>query len=365
MTPAQRAAHAHVREQARQTLERARIALRDHGIAQADIEGWLRDHGRITLNFHPDRLLSDGRSVSAHLRDEARYKGQFETGISSGSRSAFPGGQRDVWEQRLFGGSYHGPGAAAHERPKYGVLDLMHHADGGSVRFGSCYVELRAHMLERCTFSWGDSHQQPQQLGTHDTLEPVWAALFAELTTGGDVLASRVANVQELIARLRSQEHRARRDPARRSIGRALDSYIEAQVHASIDFACDVAAIVVDPSYAGSATEADLEALAEQHNLALLRHAGFDLDPVDIPDDFRGARVAELGRRVAEVYADGTLDAAAIGRAAASLEREPTRWQDWADYATTWQQLKQLWHCVAQYGRPRSASHGSSLHQDA
>jgi hypothetical protein len=33
--------------------------------------------------------------------------------------------------------------------------------------------------------------------------------------------------------------------------GRALDDYVEAQVHANIDLATDVEAVVVDPSFRG------------------------------------------------------------------------------------------------------------------
>ncbi len=38
----------------------------------------------ITVSFHPDRLLADGRTVVAHLVAEGRYRSQFETGISNG-----------------------------------------------------------------------------------------------------------------------------------------------------------------------------------------------------------------------------------------------------------------------------------------
>ena len=49
---------------------------------------------------------------------EGVYRNQFETGLSSGSLSAFPGGARDTWESALFGGAYHTDGVTASERPK-------------------------------------------------------------------------------------------------------------------------------------------------------------------------------------------------------------------------------------------------------
>ncbi|WP_343245120.1 DUF3626 domain-containing protein, partial [Streptomyces sp. SID14478] len=59
----------------------------------------------MTLNFHPDRLLpsADGRTtVADRLAADGRYRGQYETGLSNGSRSAHPGGLRDGWEEALF-----------------------------------------------------------------------------------------------------------------------------------------------------------------------------------------------------------------------------------------------------------------------
>ena len=42
---------------------------------------------RVTLNFHPDRLL-DGRTVLRRLADEGVYRSQFETGTSNGGLTA-------------------------------------------------------------------------------------------------------------------------------------------------------------------------------------------------------------------------------------------------------------------------------------
>ncbi len=46
-----------------------------------------------------------------------------------------------------------------------------------------------------------------------------------------------------------------------------------------------------------------------------------------VPDDFRGLAMPHLARRIAGI--DGTLDAAVIGRAAASLYQEPKAWRGW------------------------------------
>ena len=85
----------------------------------------MRTHARIVLHFHPDRFGHNTINVAESLLREGAYRNQFETGLSSGSTTAYPGGERDEWERALFGGDYHTPGVLASERPKYGALELV------------------------------------------------------------------------------------------------------------------------------------------------------------------------------------------------------------------------------------------------
>jgi len=62
--------------------------------------------GVLTINFHPDRIASNGRRVAAALAANGVYRSQFETSISSGGLTAHTGGDRDRWEETLFGGAY-------------------------------------------------------------------------------------------------------------------------------------------------------------------------------------------------------------------------------------------------------------------
>jgi hypothetical protein len=64
---------------------------------------------------------------------DGRYRSQFETGISNGGLTAFPGVIAGPWESRMFGGAY--DRAPAAERPKYGSLNFRRRAAGG--RLGS------------------------------------------------------------------------------------------------------------------------------------------------------------------------------------------------------------------------------------
>lgn len=75
---------------------------------------------RVTLNFHPDRT-SGGRTVLQQFAEHGTYRSQFETGTSTGGLTAYPGGDRWRWEQRIFDGAY--DEAPSAQRPKYGALN--------------------------------------------------------------------------------------------------------------------------------------------------------------------------------------------------------------------------------------------------
>jgi hypothetical protein len=340
----------HVRRRAEEARGRARAAivatLARAGVAPSALDAQLsplREHARATLSFHPDRLLADGFTVAESLLRQGRYRNQFETGVTSGSRTAFAGGNRDGWEQELFGGAYHEPGVTLEERPKYGALNLMQHLDGGSPRFGSCFLVLRPHVLGRCTLTWGDSHEGPEHVGTLDVLEPLLAPLLERVETKGEALGVSGMDVRSLLHFLSSSERRG-------IVARALDTYIEVQVHADVDLAGDVEALVIDPSFEGTPTGERLHEMAARYGAAIDHHPGFVLDVREVPDDFRGPRMVPLAERVA---VRGQLDAAVVGAAAASLHREPETWADWGTRDETLQHLKQLWHVLVKYGHPR------------
>lgn len=327
VTPAQEAALGHVREQA------AARPVRVPG--SEELVAAVRRHARVTLNFHPDRLLADGRSVAEALWDEGLYRSQFETGISNGSRTAFPGGTRDLWEERLFGGAYQRPGVGPEERPRYGALNLMHYPDGASPRFGSCHLRLRPEVLGRCTFLFGDSYAEPEVAGTIDAFEPVLAAVLAS-GWAPDMLAALL-------------EPRPSAGP-----GRALDDYVEAQVHGEVWLRRDAEALVVDPSFLGTSTGRVLQALAEREGVQFEVHAGFELPAEEVPPEFRGPAIPPLARRVVRDFGSGAarIDAELIGRAAAAAVRTP---EEWEPLDESLQHLKQLWHVLVRFGRAGSA----------
>ena len=352
MTAAQRSAIAFVRARAELAFERHRAPLTDlvaragatSSHALADV---IRSRAKVCIAFHPDRVVAGGSTVAEGLLREGRYRGQFETGISNGSRTAFPGGERSRWESELFGGAYED--ADPYERPKYGSLDLLRHPEGPSPRFGSCHLVLRAQTHARCTVSWGDSHLEPEHVGTLDLLEPVLFALLQSVDARGEALGLHGIDLATAVRRLCGE-------PASpRPLGRALDDYIEVQIHAPISLAEDVEALVIDPAFDGTSTGELLERLADTHRLSLRRHPGFVLCPSDVPADFRGPRMPALAERLDLRFAalPGRLDCAVIGDAARSLHEEPAQWSDWATPEETLQHLKQLWHVLVRFGHPR------------
>jgi Protein of unknown function (DUF3626) len=347
LTDGQVAALAHVRAVGVRTHDRAAARLGD--VADVDaICGLIRDHGRITLNFHPDRLLADGSTVAAALARDGIYRSQFETQISNGSRTAFAGGDRDQWEHTLFGAAYHHVAVVAADRPKYGALNLLNHPDGGAPRFGSSHVRLRPNVNDRATFTFGDSHLGPADIGTIDAFTPVLAALLETARDSGTALGVPVDDLARRLRELAALPVGA--DPAMPP-SRSLDHYVEAQVHGLIDLAVDAEAIVVDPSFHGTLTGDLLHETAAHAGIALEWHCGFEIAAADVPADFREPETPAFAREVCDrLEVAGRYDAAVVGRAAASVIRDPDSWAGWGTQEDLRQQVKYLWHVLVAFG---------------
>ena len=358
------AALAHVRTIAE--TNRERDAARIHSVLRAasisvDVDelcAGLRRIGAVTVNFHPDRLAGDGRSVAEALASDGIYRSQFETRISSGGLTAYPGGDRDRWEDAMFGGAYQALGIDAGERPRYGGLDLFGFANGACPRFGSCHLRLRAAALDRSTFFVGDSVLEPQDGGVIGRLEPVIAGLLERAARGDGF------TVDSLVGRLTAAGSGA---PGAAGMNHALDGYVEAQVHGPITLATDVEAVVIDPSFRGTPDGQRLLDAARYHHVNADWDSGLRLAldeiPIDVPeaaDEFRwgqfcgDGRAANLARRVVQDHAtEGRhLDAATLGRAAVSVVRQPNEWQPWSDAKDPLTRIKDLWHILVVYGRP-------------
>ncbi len=130
---------------------RARAALRY--VAAFSAGPALDPDVRLTLNFHPDRLVR-GVPILRALAEDGTYHSQFVTGTSNGGLTAHPGGDRWRWESRIFGGAY--DEASAPERPVYGALNFRRQVVGAAPRFGSSHFRLTHEPLTRATFCYPD-----------------------------------------------------------------------------------------------------------------------------------------------------------------------------------------------------------------
>ena len=244
----------------------------------------------VTLQFHPDWPHGVGTVIESMAADR-HYRSQFATGISNGGLTAFPGGDRWRWESRLFNGRY--DDSPASERPVYGAWNRRADPFGGAIRFGSSYVRLRPDVVSRSTFCFPDSVHEPVDFGD--------AGLLPDLC--------RMAAESEFDD---------------------LDECVEAQVHGPVRFATDVDALVLDPCFIGT----EVLGAAEQLGCRIEFHAGFRASPDDFDPGYRGAHIVELARSLGN-----ELTPRVVGDAARAGKTSP-------------QLIKQVWHCLARFGRP-------------
>lgn len=301
-------------------------------------DGELSGIGRLTVNFHPDRVAQSGFTVAEGMGRTGRYVSQWVTGISNGGRSAIAGGARQRREHELFAGAYADADPASVEFPIYGAWNLLDDPHGGSPRFGSCFLVLADHVRERSTICAGDSHAGPSDIGTFDTPWCVFAAL-AEQVDGGSLLGAPVGG-RGLLDLLASP-------PLNGTPRRDLDHYVELQIHGGIDLRTDVDAIVLDPSFHDTDIDQAIAHLRDRYYVNVEWHAGSELRVDQIPADFRGPTMPDVGAGAAR--ADGIVDAHSIGVAARNLR--PLEMQTSGDPPESEaQQLKYLWHTLLAFG---------------
>lgn len=309
----------------------------------------LKSHARVALHFHPDRPDPDLKNVAQAMLEQGMYKSQFETLLSNGSVSAYRGGERDLWEQNMFGGAYQLEGTTNSQRPKYGALNVMLHSDGPAPRFGSCYFLLSPDVSNRCTFTYLDSHQNPAEKGTYEQFDDILAALLQESFTRHFAIGEPNLTPRKLIDHLLVHLERPFADPSDKEPGRNLNHYIEAQIHGDVFLKEDVDMLVADPSFKGTQVGRILEQLCLQYSIKLYWHAGFALPQDEVVSDFRGPSMPSLAKRIAR---KGVLDVSMIGNAAMELKRDPDSWSDRGSYKEVLQELKMLWHVLVKYGKP-------------
>ena len=251
--------------------------LEGMGFSQEEIEkgmAYFKNDAPVTINFNPDKSLRQSTSgtssdmeysvsvdrsqtlIDAFIAD-AQYKNQFETGITSGSSSAYPGGSRDNWEKTIFEEGYHGHDLIPSERPKYGAVNAGQYAKGPASSYGSCYFVMKSGLRERSTITPKNSSAcQAGQVGTFDD--------FYHVLDGMD--DSRLKDVMNA-ALGRNEE------------SRSSWSYIETQIHGPVEFEKDVESIVINEKFRGTEYEEKLLSWAEEKGFGVLWHDNQQVTP--------------------------------------------------------------------------------------
>lgn len=306
----------------------------------------IKKNARISIHFHPDRLTNDLKSVSESLLESGFYKNQFETLISNGSVSAYSGGERDLWEQKLFNGTYKSEEDNIN-RPKYGSLNLMLHGDGSSPRFGSCYFLLKPEISKYATYTYMDSHQDPDEKGTYEEFDYIISALLTEIFNRDYALGEKNLTVTKFINHILKNIDKPFEETFNKNPSRNLNHYIEAQIHTDISLKDDVEILVIDPAFINTNTGKVLEEVCNKYDIKMYFHNGFKLSVNEVPSDFRGASMPSLAQRISK---NNMIDINLIGNASIDLKLNPNNWSDRGSYQEVLQELKLLWHVLVKFG---------------
>ncbi|KOY17425.1 DUF3626 domain-containing protein [Paenibacillus xylanivorans] len=365
LTRSQNAAIEHINNCARSQKKEVQASLKEifqlsniHWDIYEEAVDKLRSHARVAMHFHPDRPVVDMKIVAQSLFEQGIYKSQFETLISNGSVSAYSGGARDLWEEKLFGGAYQLEGTTKFERPKYGALDLLLHPDGPSPRFGSCYFLLKPNASHRCTFTYGGSQDDPKEKGTYEELDDILSALFTDAFFRDYAIGEKDLTPKKLIEKLLYNLERPLEDPSKLAPHRNLNHFIETQVHGDIYLEDDVEILVADPSFKGTEIGKYLEQICIKYSIDLFWHMGFAMRAEEVPSDFRGPTMPSLAKRIAS---NGNIDASVIGNAVNDLKRNPDLWSDRGNYEEVLQELKYMWHVLVRYGKSMDSIFSNSI----
>jgi len=297
----------------------------------------------ITINFHPDRLSNNGKTIMENLIEQGQYYSQFRTDTTNGGTGIHVGGNRFVWEQNMFSDTY--PHDSS-ERPKYGALNIFRYIDGASARFGSCFFTLAPHVRDRCTFAYGDSSTDPTTLCTSDTFIGILASLFEDVQQNDRFLNHVIAHEQEALAIMLNPSSTIK------NIGRNLDYCIETHIHGDVSLAKDVDSFYIDESFRQTLFAEQAKELCRKYDIKLNWIPCRELAVDAICEFFRGPKILLLAQRIDSIFGgnQGVINAALIGEASRNSLLHSEKWYDLGSDADLFQYFKQLWHTVVFFG---------------
>lgn len=305
----------------------------------------IKSKASICLHFHPYRLNEKGVSVIELLLHSGIYKSQFETKISNGSLSAYKGGQRDIWENNLFGQIFSSNDYPMTQRPKYGALDLLRHANGPSPRFGSCYFVLKPKLSQAATFTYLDSYKTPDERGTMKLFNVILVSLLRDCLENKGALGEANIAPTELVDKILRNLSTPYTQTVLHKPKQNLDQYIEAQIHADILLKNDVAFLVADTAYQDTPIETSFKKLCEKYQIELLWRQGFELTIEAAIANFRGTEIPNM---VAQVALNNKINVAVLIETEKRLTKDLKNKEN---LNAQLQQLKYLYHTLVQFGK--------------
>lgn len=268
LSSAESAAIEAVREYALQskgrTLPAIRALLKRYRLEHIDIDNAIRIilYGkRITVNFHPDSVVKGGKTVIESLLCEGEYHNQFVTGISNGHLSCRKDDLRDVWETKIFGAQM---ALKPQERPKYGCVNIFGCPDGALLKYGSCFLNIKPDVVERCTFLVADKREKMLWKGTADSFYVPMLAMMLETVKTGQLFGKPLAGLHGFFDELFKESGGG----VSETTGGNIFGYgLEAHVFGRLSMAEDVESICIDRSYKGSGIHLLAEELASRYRL--------------------------------------------------------------------------------------------------
>ena len=225
--------------------------IKTWSFGEADLDklvAYIQTYSPVTIQFHPDKKLPGGKNVVEGFAEEPEYKNQFQTKISSGSLCPTAGSSRDGWEKKCFAGVYHEHDLNPDERPKYGGLSALNSPSGnGGNWYGKCFFELRQDVKFRTTVTPRNSCGcTAEDVTTIDAVE---------------VMLDQVGKKDQSYLKSMFEVARGERHSVKQSYS---GSYVEAQIHGTVDLARDVDFVVIDTKYVATPHGQQLLQLAEK-----------------------------------------------------------------------------------------------------
>ena len=300
----------------------------------------------VTINFQPDRLSNNGKLIIENLLIDGEYHNQHRTGTSNGGL----GGNRDSWEKRLFQGAYHDGDTALADRPKYGALNIHNYIDGAAARFGSCFLTVKPHVIERCTFAFGDSSTDPDVMGTTRQFYGIIKALLQRVGDTGKLLDKENFTVKQAVEYIPSMQKDCMAE-----MGRNLDICIETHIHGSLSLLDDVESFYVDEYFVETDIYKLVKAISERYDIKLryIPKRQFHISKIDDEDwKWKGIPLTRiLADRINEKFGgNGMLNTVLIGLASQDSVIHPNDWLDIGSEYDLFQNFKKIWHYCAYWG---------------